>query len=182
MRNKRIVLFLGLLLIAMVSFPSVASARTDEYGYNAEARTFKGTLDNWEIFIRGTGADPIPFTWQDKGIVFIERKWDKRFDPMIQGNPPSSPGAWEKAELWEYLTDDQLGWTWHQTMEVVYSPNTPIPNAIALTPESMGFPGFYCVQQREWLTGPNGETIESQDFSLKNQLIKKALKGHGWKH
>lgn len=182
MKNKLSFLFLGLLLVMMFSFPSVASAQTNEYGYNAEARTFKGTLANWEIFIRGSDLPPIPFTWKDKDTVFIERKWDKLFDPMIHGNPPSGAGAWEQAELWEYLSGDQLGWTWHQSMVVVYSPNTPIPNAMALSSEDMGIEGFYCVLLKDWKVGPHGERVVSQDFSLKNKLIKGALKGHGWKH
>ncbi|MDQ7093670.1 hypothetical protein REC12_08715 [Desulfosporosinus sp. PR] len=182
MKNKRFLVFLGLILVMMLSFPGIASAQTDKYGYNAEAMTFKGTLDNWEIFISGTGADPIPFTWRDKGTVFLERKWDKRFNAMLQGNPPSAPGAWEKADLWEYLTGDQLGWTWHETMEIVYSPNTPIPNAIAVPAEDMGLSGFYYVQLKEWTTGPKGEVIVSQDLSLKNKPIKGPHKGHTWKH
>ena len=173
MKANRNFLFIVLLLVMLFSFPSIASARTNEYGYNAQARTFKGTLNNWEAFINGLPWTP--FSWKETDIVFIKRKWDKLFDPMMQGNLPSGPGAWEKADLWEYLSGEQLGWTWHQTLAVVYSPKKPIPGAIVLTPDEMGFVGFYCVIQKEWLVGPNGEKTEIQDFSLKRKLIKRAL-------
>ncbi|OLN32743.1 hypothetical protein DSOL_1189 [Desulfosporosinus metallidurans] len=43
-------------------------------------------------------------------------------------------------------------------LEIVYSPNIPIPGAILIPMEDMGgFTGFYLVEQDEWLTGPNGE-------------------------
>lgn len=173
MQANRRFCFIILLLVMLLSFPSVASARTNEYGYNAQARTFKGTLDNWEAFING--LPPTPFSWKETDIIFIERKWDKLFDPMLQGNLPSDIGAWEKADLWEYLSGDQLGWTWHQNLAVVYSPNKPIPGAIVLTPDEMGFTGFYCVVQKEWLVGPKGEKTEIQDFSLKRKIMKRAL-------
>jgi hypothetical protein len=67
---------------------------------------------------------------------------------------PSGDGAWQKAELWEYLSGNQLGWTWHLNLEVVYSSNTPILDAIVLPPETMGgFTGFYLVEQKEWWWG-----------------------------
>lgn len=175
---KRFV-FVVLLLMMVLSLPSTAMAQTDEYGYNAQARMFLGTLDNWEAFLNGT--PPTPFNWDDKGVIFIKRRWDILFDPMIQGNPPSSPGAWEQSESWEYLTGDQLGWTWHLNLAVVYSPETPIPGAIKLTPKDMGFTGFYCVLQEEWLIGPQGERTDIQDFSLESDVINKVLKFKGRK-
>lgn len=180
MKVNRKFLFIVLLLVMVFSFPSVASAHTDEYGYNAQARTFKGTLDNWEALMQG--IPPTPFHWKDTDTTFIERKWDKLFDPMLHGDLPLGAGAWQKAKLWEHLSGDQLGWTWHLNLTVVYSPNTPIPGAIELTPEEMGITGFYCVVQKEWLVGPNGEKTEIQDFSLKRNIIKRALHGKGWNH
>jgi len=177
MDANRKFLFIFLLLVMVLSFPSIASAQTNEYGYNAQARTFKGTLDNWEAFMKG--LPPTPFDWKETDTVIIERKWDELFDPMIQGNLPSGAGAWEKSEAWEYLSGDQLGWTWHQSLVVVYSPNTPIPGAIVLTPDEMGFTGFYCVVQKEWLVGPKGERTEIQDFSLKRDITKRILRIKG---
>ena len=175
MKTKRKFLFLVLLLVIMFSFPSVASAQTDEYGYNAHARTFKGTLTNWEAFMQG--LPPTTFDRKATDIIFIERKWDKLFNPMIQGNPPSGVGAWQKAELWEYLSGEKLGWTWQLTLEVVYSPNQPIPGAVLLTPDEIGFTGFYCVVQKEYLIDPYGKKTKIQDFSLKPNIIKRALHG-----
>ncbi|AFQ42803.1 hypothetical protein [Desulfosporosinus meridiei] len=180
MKVRQRSVFLVLLLIMLFSFPSVASAKTDDYGYNPQARSFKGTLDNWEAFMRG--APPTPVDWKAKDVIFIERKWDKRFDPMIQGEPPAAPGAWQKAKLWEYLSGDKLGWTWHQALEVVYSPNRPIPGAIVLTPEEMGIEGFYCVVMEEWLVDPHGKKTIVEDFNLKHNIIKRALHWKGWKH
>lgn len=180
MKAQRKYLFIVILFIMVFSFPSIASAKTDEYGYNAHARSFKGTLANWEAFLQG--KPPTPFDWNATDVIFIERKWDKLFDPMIQGNPPSAAGAWQKADLWEYLSGDQLGWTWHQALVVVYSPNIPIPDAIELTPEEMGFTGFYLVVQKEWLVGPHGERTEIQDSTIKRNIIKRALFSKGWKH
>ncbi|KUO78493.1 MAG: hypothetical protein APF81_22060 [Desulfosporosinus sp. BRH_c37] len=175
MKAKLKIFFIILLIVMILSFPSVASAQTDEYGYNAQARTFKGTLENWEIFLQGEVADPITFDWNATNIIFIERKWDKLFDPMILGELPLGAGAWQKVKLWEYLSGDQLGWTWHQAIEIVYSPNTPIPGAIELTADQMLYPGFYCVVQKEWSTDPNGEKTEILDFSLKRNIINRAL-------
>ncbi|AET66431.1 hypothetical protein Desor_0743 [Desulfosporosinus orientis DSM 765] len=180
MTARRKYLFIFLLLIMMSSLPSVASAKTDEYGYNAEARTFKGTLVNWEAFMQG--LPPTTFDWKATDVIFIQRKWDKLFDPMIQGIPPSGAGAWQKAALWEYLSGDKLGWTWHQALEVVYSPDEPIPGAVELKPEEIGFTGFYLVVQKEWLVDPNGEQTEIPDVNIKKSIIKRALKGQGWKH
>jgi hypothetical protein len=177
MKAKSKFLFIVLILsMLVVAFPGAAFAQTDQYGYDAQARTFKGTLDNWEAFL--DGLPPTPFSWKQTDTVFIERNWDKLFDPMVQGNPPSAPGAWEKANLWEYLSGDQLGWTWHQELGVVYSPNTPIPGATALTPEEILFTGFYLVKDDEWLEGPNGEKTIVQDFLIDKGVIKKALKFH----
>jgi hypothetical protein len=89
---------------------------------------------------------------------------------------PSGDGAWQKAELWEYLSGNQLGWTWHLNLEVVYSSNTPILDAIVLPPETMGgFTGFYLVEQKEWLVGPDGEKTVIQDFSVNRSTVKRAL-------
>jgi len=172
--KKGQVFFLVLLLVMVFSFPGAALAQSDEYGYNAQARTYKGTLDNWDALL--AGLPPTPFDPKGTDIVFVKRKWDKLFDPMIHLNLPSGAGAWQKAELWEYLSGNQLGWTWHLDLEVVYSPNTPIPNAIVLSPETVGgFTGFYLVEQKEWLTGPNGEKTVIQDLSVKRRVVKRAL-------
>jgi hypothetical protein len=176
-KQKKSILFLGLIFVIMLSFPSMALAKADDYGYNAEARMFIGTLDNWEAFLRS--EPPTSFNWNETDVTFIERHWDKYFDPMLQGNPPSRAGAWAKAELWKHLSGDQLGWTWHQSMTVVYSPDASIPNAIALSESDMGYDGFYCVQLEEWLTGPKGERIESQNISVKNKLIQGTLHEFG---
>lgn len=172
-KSKFLIIVL-LLVMAVAAFPGTAFAQIDQYGYNAQARMFRGTLNNWEAFI--DRLLPTSFDWSQKDTVFIERKWDKLFDPMIQGNPPSAPGAWEKAKLWEYLSGDQLGWTWHQELEIVYSPNKPIPGAILLTPEEILFTGFYLVKNDEWLEGPNGEKTIIRDFLVDKGIIKKILK------
>lgn len=166
--------FMVLLLVMVVSFPGVAFAQTDGYGYNAQARTYKGTLDNWEALL--SGLPPTPFDPKGTDIVFVKRKWNKLFDPMIHLSLPLGAGAWQKAELWEYLSGDQLGWTWHLNLEVVYSPNFSIPNAIVLPPETVGgFTGFYLVEQKEWLEGPAGEKTVIQNFSVKRIIVKRAL-------
>ena len=95
---------------------------------------------------------------------------------MVEGKLPLAPGAWQKARLWEYLSGDQLGWTWHQDLDIVYSPNTPIPGAIALTPDEILFTGFYLVKDDEWLEGPHGEKTIVQDLSVSRKVIKKTLK------
>lgn len=177
MNAKSKFLFLVLLVVmVVVAFPSAAFAKTDQYGYDAKARMFKGTLTNWEAFLEG--SPPTPFDWKQTDTVFIERKWNKSFDPMIQGQPPSAPGAWQKAELWEYLSGNQLGWTWHQELGIVYSPNTPIPGAIPLSPEEIMFSGFYLVKNIEWLEGPNCEKNIVQDFLVNKKAIKKIHKFH----
>jgi len=166
---------LVILILSMVAvFPSPAFAKTDQYGYDAQARTYKGTLDNWEAFL--DGLPPTPFDWKQTDTVFVERKWDKSFDPMVQGKPPLAPGAWQKAKLWEYLSGDKLGSTWHQELEVVYSPNKPIPGAIALTPEEILYTGFYLVENNEWVVGPNGEITTDQDLSVNHKVIKRILR------
>jgi len=174
--------FMLLLLIMVVSFPSIASAQSNEYGYNAQARTYNGTLDNWDAFLAGSPFTP--FDPKGTGITFVKRKWDKLFDPMVNLSLPSGAGAWQKAELWEYLPGDQweglpgdqLGWTWHLDLDVVYSPNTSIPGAIVLPPEAVGgFTGFYLVEQNEWLVGPDGEKTVVQNFSINSSIVKRAL-------
>lgn len=163
-----------LVMMVVVSFPSVALAKTDEYGYNAQARTYTGTLDNWEALL--SGSPPTPYDPKGTDIIFVKRKWDKLFDPMIHLDPPLGAGAWQKAELWEYLSGDQLGWTWHFDLELVYSPNTPIHDAIVVPSDTVGgFTGFYIVEQKEWLTGPHGEKTVIQDFSVNNRIVKRAL-------
>ncbi|EGW41987.1 hypothetical protein [Desulfosporosinus sp. OT] len=174
MKIKSKFLFIVLILSMVVVFPSTAFAQTDQYGYDAQARTFKGTLDNWEAFLEGT--PPTTFSWEQKDTVFIERKWSKSFDPMVQGNPPSAPGAWQQVELWEYLSGDELGWTWHEELGIVYSPNRPIPGAVALTPEEMMFPGFYLIKDKEWSIGPNGEVTIDQDLSPNLRILKRLHK------
>jgi len=176
MKVKSKFLFIVLLLSMMVVFPGTAFAKTDQYGYDAQHRTYKGTLDNWEAFLEG--EPPTAFDWKQTDTTFIIRKWSKTFDPMIEGNPPSAPGAWQKVEIWEYLSGDQLGWTWHEELEIVYSPNRAIRGATELSPEEMLFSGFYLVQDREWLVGPNGEIIVEQNFSVRHPhpLIKRILK------
>ena len=173
-------LFVILLLIMVFSFPRSAFAQTDQYGYDAQKRVYIGTLDNWEAFLQG--LPPTPFDWDQKDTIFIERKWDELFDPMIQGNPPSAPGAWQEANLWKYLSGDKLGWTWHQKLKVVYSPYTPIPDAIELSPDEIPFTGFYLVEQKECLKGPNREETIIQDFSVDHDIIKKALNLLNWGH
>lgn len=166
-------LFVILLFVMLLSFPGVAYAQFNDYGYNAEGRIFKGTLDNWEALL--SGSPPAPFDPKGTDIVFIDRKWDKLFDPMLHNSLPST-GAWQKAELWEYLSGDQLGWTWHLDLEVVYSPDTPISGAMVLPPEVMGgVTGFYGVEYNEWLVGPAGEKTLLQDFSVNRGIIEKAL-------
>ncbi|MDR3541973.1 MAG: hypothetical protein P4L69_13540 [Desulfosporosinus sp.] len=167
-------LFIVLILSSVVVFPSTAFAKTDQYGYDARARTFKGTLDNWEAFLEG--SLPTPFKWKQTDTVFIERNWDKSFDPMVQGKPPLAPGAWQKVKSWEYLSGDQLGWTWHEELDIIYSPNAPIPGAIALTPEEILFTGFYLVKDKEWSVGPNGEESTDEDLSVNRKVIKRILK------
>ena len=174
MKVQKEILFIVLLLIMVVSFPSVAYAKFDNYGYNPEGRLFKGTEDNWEALING--LTPSPYNPKGTDIIFADRKWDRLFDPMIQGNLPLGTGAWEKAKLWEYLSGDQLGWTWHLELELVYSPKTPITGAIVLPPDAvMGYTGFYGVDYNEWLDGPHGEKTIISDFSVNRGVIQKAL-------
>lgn len=171
-KNKTITLIL--LVLVLASIPGTAFASFDEYGYNAEGRMFKGTLDNWESFLDGAPAT----SWDPKAanIVFLERKWDKNFDPMVSGEPPVAPGAWQKAELWEYLSGDQLGWTWNLELEIVYSPYNPIPEAFEIPVKDIGFAGFYLVYSQEWLSGPKEEKVIIQEFSVKRNIISQALK------
>lgn len=173
MKVKGKCLFLVLILIILVSFPGVAIAQSDEYGYNAQARMFKGTLKNWEAFL--SGSSPTPYDPNGTDIIFVQRKWNKLFDPMIHLEPPTGAGAWQKAQLWENYTGEKLGWTWHLNIELVYSPEVPIPGAIELPLEAVGFPGFYLVEQKEWLEGPNGEMTVIDDFSVNRGEVKRAL-------
>lgn len=130
---------------------------------------FKGTLDNWESFLNG--LPPIPYDQKATDIVFVKRKCDKSFDPMVHGNPPIGDGAWQISNLWEYLSGNQLGWTWHLDLKVVYSSQTSIPGAIALPPESVGgFKGSYCVEQKEWLTDSKETRLRFKTFQLKPTL------------
>ncbi|MDP4159103.1 MAG: hypothetical protein Q8911_04960 [Bacillota bacterium] len=174
MKAKGKFLLIVLLLIIVISFPGVALAQFDNYGLDAEGRLYKGTLDNWDALIKGLP----PFTYNPKGtdIIFVVRKWDNLFDPMLQGNRPAGTGAWQKVEQWEYLSGNQLGWTWHLDLEVVYSPENPIHGAIVLPPEVIGgFTGFYGVNYNEWLEGPRGEKTVINDFSINRSVIQKAL-------
>ena len=175
MKAKGKCFFIMVLLVIMVvvSYPSVALAQSDEYGYNAQARSYKGTLDNWEALL--SGLPPTPFDPKGKDIIFVKRKWDKLFDPMIHSSLPLGAGAWQKAELWKYLSGDQLGWTWHLNLEVVYSPNTLICDAIEVPAESIGGEGFYIVERKEWLTEPHGEKTVIEDFSVNSSTVKRAL-------
>lgn len=174
MKAKGKFFFIVLLLVMVISFPGVALAQFDEYGYNAEGRLYKGTLDNWDAFLRGLPSS----SYDPKGtdIIFVNRKWDKLFDPMIHGSLPSGTGAWQKAELWEYLSGDQLGWTWHLNLKMVYSPNTPIPGAIVFPPEATGgITGLYGVEFNEWLEGPHGEKTVIENLSINSSIIQRAL-------
>ena len=177
MKGKGKILFIVFLLCLMViSFPSSALAKVDSYGLNAQAREFTGTLENWDAMLNGD--PPTPYDPKATDVVFVHRKWDKRFDPMLDGELPSASGAWQTAELWEYLSGDQLGWTWHLDFKMVYSPNAPIPGAIAVPTEDMGgdaFTGFYLVENNEWLQGPHGEKTIISELSINNGNLQKAL-------
>lgn len=174
MKNKKKLTVLILLVVMFLSIPLTAFAAFDEYGYNPQARMFKGTMENWEAFFYGLPAAP----WDPKAmdVIFVERKWDKDFDPIITGNLPLAPGAWQRVKLWQYLSGDQLGWTWNLDLKVVYSPENPIPGALILTEKEMGITGFYCVTQEEWLTGPQGQKVIIQDLSINPGIVQKALK------
>ncbi|WP_434511633.1 hypothetical protein [Desulfitobacterium sp. AusDCA] len=172
MKTKGISLFV-LSFVLFFSFPGVAAANFDQYGFNAEGRIYKGTLDNWELFLKG--LPPSPYNLKETDTVLVERKWDKRFDPVIYGNLPLGEGAWQKVKVWENLSGDQLGWTWHSDLDIVYSPNAPIPGAIELTPEEIRFWGFYLVKQTEWLAGPHGEKKTLQDSEVNPGIVNKAL-------
>lgn len=158
--------FILFLLFSIFAFPNSASAKADQYGYNAEARAFRGTLTNWEAFLQN--QPPTSFDWKQKDTTFIVRKWDKKFAPFLNGELPLA-GAWEYSYDWEYLSGDQLGWTRHRFLKMVYSPNEPMAGAIASPPESIGITGFYLVRQVEWLTGPHGEKQVSVNFSAKKK-------------
>lgn len=174
MNTKKKILVIILSLVMILSIPSMALAAFDDYGFNANARMFKGTMDNWEAYIRGLPSTP----WESNqlDVIYVERKWDKLFDPVMYHQLPLGPGAWQKVNVWQQLSGEQQGWTWHLDLEVVYSPNAPIPGAIALSVEEMGLLGFYCVKQVEWLKGPNGQKNYIQNLEIKNNIIKKALK------
>lgn len=173
MKGKKRLIPLALLVLIFSFIPLGAFAAFDDYGYNPQGRVFKGTLDNWEAFIHNQPAA----SWDPKAtdVIFLERKWDKRFEPMLTGNMPF-PGAWQRAKLWQYLSGEQTGWTWRQELEVVYSPNQPITGAMELTENEMGIPGFYCVTLKEWLTGPKGQKVIIEDLSVNSGIIQKALK------
>lgn len=49
-RRKKFIIF-SLLVLIILSVPGTALAGFDEYGYNAKARKFKGTLENWENLV-----------------------------------------------------------------------------------------------------------------------------------
>ena len=173
MKLKKWHILIALLLFTVFSFPNVAVAQPDQYGYNAMARTFSGTLDNWESIF--AGSPPTPFDWNQKDTTFIVRKWDKKFDPVLKGETPLAAGAWEWSLDWEHMSGDLPGWTRHRFLEMVYSPNVAIPGAKVIPVESVGVPGFYLVRQIEWSTGPNGEHQVNMNFSVRNDVIKTAL-------
>ncbi|RNC63169.1 MAG: hypothetical protein AWM53_01555 [Candidatus Dichloromethanomonas elyunquensis] len=168
--------FLLLLLLLVFCIPNVAFAGYDDYGLNKEGRIFIGTMDNWEAYLRS--LPPVAVDPNCTDTMFVERKWDKLFDPMMVNHClPLGPGAWQKVKIWQSLTGEQQGWTYHLELEVIYSPNTPIKGAIEIPTEAMGgFSDFYCVEQIEWLTGPHGEKTVSQDLTLKQKAIQQALK------
>jgi hypothetical protein len=174
MKAKGKAFLIVLILVMVVTFPGVALAQFDDYGYNSEGRLYKGTLENWDAFLGGLPPLPYDFSEQDK--IFVHRKWDCLFEPMLHGSLPSEAGAWQKAELWEYLSGDQLGWTWHLNLEIVYSPNNAIPGEFELSSEVMGgLTGFYVVNYNEWLEGPHGEKTVINDFSINRGVIQKTL-------
>lgn len=173
MKSKKRLIPFVLFVLTFSFIPLGAFAAFDDYGYNPQGRSFKGTLDNWEAFIHNQPAA----AWDPEAtdVMFLERKWDKRFAPMLTGEIPLQ-GAWQRAKLWQYLSGEQAGWTWRQELEVVYSPNQPIPGAMELTENEMGIPGFYCVKFKEWVTGPKGQKVTIEDLSVDSGIIQKALK------
>ncbi len=164
-----------LFLVMLFCVPNVALAQDgdngfDEYGLNAKAKIFIGTLENWDNYYYGLPA--IPYNFKSLDTLYIERKWDKLFAPMIYYNPPLGTGAWQQIKGWEYLSGDQLGWTYNLQMFIIYSPNVPIEGAIAVPIEEIGYSGFYFTEQQEWLDGPHGEKIVFQDFVFKPNIHK----------
>lgn len=91
---------------------------------------------------------------------------------MMSGQLPAS-GAWQKAKLWEYLSGDQLGCTWHLEFKMVYSPDKPIPGADEV--EDMGVPGFYFVDYDEWISGPKGKKLKADEQEVRSTTVKPSI-------
>lgn len=159
-----------LVFLMLFTIPSTAFAKPDDYGYNENARIFVGTFENWENFIYGLPASPADTDAKD--VLFLVRKWDKGFDDYVFKGLPPVDGAWQQAHFYRYLPGDQLGWTWNWNMKIVYS-SRPIEDAVALSAMEMGIEGFYLIQDKTWLTDPDGnETIVSEFHAIPPSLGK----------
>lgn len=143
-----------LALIFFLILPcSAYAASFDEYGTNENACIFVGTLENWDGYL--FGQPPQPYDPNQTNTIFLIRKWSKSFDDAIFQGEPWVDGAWCKSYLYQHLSGNQEGWTWHNLMRLEYS-STPIEGAIPVD----GIPNLYLVTYIEWLTDPDGnETV-----------------------
>lgn len=145
------------ILVFMLIFTSSAFAKFDEYGYNAKACNFKGTMANWENFVYGRPAEPAEMG--QLNVQYLDRKWSKDFDEMMFRGGEFVNGAWQKAHMYEYLSGEQLGWSRHESFKMVYS-STPVEGAMAVDE----MPGFYIIEYKAWLEDPQGNEIIDFNF------------------
>ncbi|KJS20360.1 MAG: hypothetical protein VR72_15025 [Clostridiaceae bacterium BRH_c20a] len=158
-----------ILLMVILLLPSAAFASFDEYGYNAEANIFNGTLENWDNFIFGNPASPYDQNGTD--VEFLVRKWSKGFDNAMFNGQPWVDGAWQQAHMYTYLSGEQLGWTHNTMFKMVYS-SKPITGALEIPiTENVS---LWLIQYKEWFIDPIGNEIEITD-SLNIKAIPPSL-------
>lgn len=147
----------SILILMLLCAPSAAYATFNDYGYNAKACIFNGTLENWDNFIFNRPVSPVDLNAKD--TMFLVRKWNSSFDKgMFQGKPLVD-GSWQIAHLYQYLSGDMSGWTWNWTFKMVYS-SKYIPGAIVIDE----MPNFYIIQNNTWYTDPQGNEIPISEY------------------
>jgi len=143
------------LLVVLVLLPSAAFAGFDDYGYNAKANIFNGTLENWDNFIFGLPASSYDKNATD--VEFLVRKWSKGFDGAMFNGQPWVDGAWQQAHMYTYLSGENLGWTYNTMFKMVYS-SKPVTGALEIPiAEDVN---LWLVQYKEWLVDDQGKEIE----------------------
>ncbi|KJS84219.1 MAG: hypothetical protein JM58_11410 [Peptococcaceae bacterium BICA1-8] len=157
------------LLMVIVLLPSAAFASFNEYGYNAEANIFNGTLENWDNFLFDNPVTP--YDQNAKDVQFLVRKWSIDFDNAMFNGQTWVEGAWQQAHMYTYLSGEQLGWTHNTMFKMVYS-SKPITGALEIPITDQV--SLWLIQYKEWLINPLGNEIQISD-SLNIKAIPPSL-------